>query len=94
MEGFLGSPPAAQAMMQTKSSKTRLRIFRLIVLTSLAVAISILVRPAHVFRNRRSQLLSYPVPLTAGVDLAKEWKDDVWPMRPQAPWDISTDLQR
>ncbi|KAH8100212.1 hypothetical protein BXZ70DRAFT_893558 [Cristinia sonorae] len=24
-------------------------------------------------------------------DPAREWKDDVWPIRPQTPWDISTD---
>lgn len=25
-------------------------------------------------------------------DPAEEWKDDVWPLRPQTPWDISTDF--
>lgn len=33
------------------------------------------------------------IPLqTTSIDPASEWKDDVWPLRPQTPWDISTDF--
>lgn len=94
VEGFSGSPPNAAAMMQTKSTRTlRSRIFRLIVLISLALALCTFVPlPRGVLRNERSHLLSYPGLQTVTVDPAEEWKDDVWPMRPQAPWDISTDL--
>jgi hypothetical protein len=30
--------------------------------------------------------------LTASTEPGDEWRDDVWPFRPQSPWDISTDF--
>ncbi|KAF7790973.1 hypothetical protein EIP86_001932 [Pleurotus ostreatoroseus] len=38
----------------------------------------------------RSKLERAEDPLVA-FDAASEWKDDVWPIREQTPWDISTD---
>lgn len=35
---------------------------------------------------RPAKLTTAPKPL-----VASEWKDDVWPIREQTPWDISTD---
>ncbi|KAF8894747.1 hypothetical protein BD779DRAFT_1669210 [Infundibulicybe gibba] len=29
---------------------------------------------------------------SASTDPASQWKDDIWPLRPQTPWDISTDF--
>lgn len=94
VEGFSGPPPTSPAMMQTKSPRTlRSRIFRLTVLISLALALCTLVPlPRGALRNERSQLLSYPGSQAVTVDPAEEWKDNIWPFRPQAPWDISTDL--
>lgn len=31
-------------------------------------------------------------PRTVKVALATEWQDNIWPFRPSAPWDISTDF--
>ena len=31
-------------------------------------------------------------PSTFSVDPAQGWKDDLWPLRPSEPWDISTDF--
>ena len=32
------------------------------------------------------------VPLTPFTQPGEEWKDDIWPLREQTPWDISTDF--
>ncbi|KAF5379918.1 hypothetical protein D9757_007232 [Collybiopsis confluens] len=37
-------------------------------------------------------LSTFSFPTFAHVELAEEWKDDVWPIRQQTPWDISTDF--
>ncbi|KAF9009485.1 hypothetical protein BDQ17DRAFT_1235809 [Cyathus striatus] len=37
-------------------------------------------------------LLLDHIPRISESNAASEWKDDTWPLRPQTPWDISTDF--
>lgn len=75
----------------TQRSIVFLRIFRTLALCSVALTLSaFLPTPWSILRTNN---LNFKVPLQ-GVcaDPASEWKDDVWPLRPQTSWDISTDF--
>lgn len=63
------------------------RLVNVVLLASLAVAFSTLLpSPWSILSNRNisenQQSLNDP---------ASQWKDDIWPIRPQTAWDISTD---
>ncbi|THH26786.1 hypothetical protein EUX98_g7409 [Antrodiella citrinella] len=67
------------------------RLFKFVLCLSLASALTIsLPSPWNVFLGRDVQ--SKDVKQSRFLeDPAHEWKDDIWPLRPQTPWDISTD---
>ncbi|TCD70593.1 hypothetical protein EIP91_002623 [Steccherinum ochraceum] len=67
------------------------KLFNLVLLVSLASALSIfLPGPWNIFRDTNVRSTSFRQSLVS-QDPASEWKDDVWPLRQQTPWDISTD---
>lgn len=60
-------------------SSSRLIKLGLLIAASYAIYLQLWI-PARLQRaSRRTELL------------VQEWKDDIWPLRPQTPWDISTD---
>ncbi|EKM56016.1 uncharacterized protein PHACADRAFT_209515 [Phanerochaete carnosa HHB-10118-sp] len=65
------------------------RFFTLVVLLSAALTLATFL-PTYLTRD--ATLLQAARPLVAHSDPANEWKDDVWPLRPPTPWDISTDF--
>ncbi|RDB24015.1 hypothetical protein Hypma_008641 [Hypsizygus marmoreus] len=72
-------------------SVTFIRIFKYLALCSTALTLStVLPTPWSILRLQpqvsRVQLR------TTSVDPASEWQDNIWPLRPQTPWDISTDF--
>lgn len=81
----------AEMPLQTAAggARPRSRFFRLVVLLSAALTLSTFL-PSYL--TRRGTLLQVAHPLAALNDPASEWKDDVWPLRPSTPWDISTDF--
>lgn len=81
--------PTAGGVSSLKKSSIP-RVFKALVLLSVAATLStFLPLPWSILRVSTSS----NVPLrVASSDPASEWKDDVWPIRPQTPWDISTDF--
>jgi hypothetical protein len=80
--------PEVQLQPVMDRARPRSRFFKVVILLSAALTLplflpSYLTRHEHVLQVVRS-------PNT--VDPAGEWKDDVWPLRPPTPWDISTDF--
>jgi hypothetical protein len=68
-----------------------LRIFGTLVLCSAVLTLSVfLPTPWSILRT--TNFISKVTPRTVSPDPAPEWKDDVWPLRPPMPWDISTDF--
>ncbi|KAG6900438.1 hypothetical protein C0993_010485 [Termitomyces sp. T159_Od127] len=81
--------PAAPRQTPSRST-VFIRVFKYLALCSAAITLSsILPTPWSAFRvqNRVSH-----VPLRPTPDPASEWRDNVWPLRKQTPWDISTDF--
>lgn len=67
-------------------NQTRFRYLACLALISVAVTLpTILPTPWSLVRNTVVR------PLTVAQDPASQWKDDIWPIREQTPWDISTD---
>lgn len=66
------------------------RLFIYVTLFTFAVVFSsVLQTPWSFFRlNNASKRVKH-----VKEDPASQWKDDVWPLRPQTAWDISTDYQ-
>ncbi|EKM83071.1 hypothetical protein AGABI1DRAFT_118462 [Agaricus bisporus var. burnettii JB137-S8] len=65
---------------------TRFRYLSYLALLSAAVTLTnILPTPWSLVRNTVVR------PLTVEDDPASEWEDNIWPLREQTPWDISTD---
>ncbi|GJE87975.1 thioredoxin-like protein790 [Phanerochaete sordida] len=81
MKGAFEVQPARVA------ERPRSRYAKLVVLVSAVLSLSIFL-PGYLTRD--TPLLRVARPTAA--DPASEWKDDVWPLRPSAPWDISTDF--
>ena len=67
------------------------RVFKYLILCSLALSLSGFLPTPWSFLRTGTLLTKVPLH-TTGTDPASEWKDDVWPLRPQTPWDISTDF--
>ena len=77
---------------RTSTSTIVIRILQCLVLCSTAITLSILLpSPWSVLRSG-TQVSKISLQ-TNNDDPASEWKDDTWPLRPQTPWDISTDFQ-
>ena len=70
-------------------ARPRSRFFKLVVLLSAALTLSTFL-PSYLTLNE-FPFIAVRSP-NAAVDPASEWKDDVWPLRPPTPWDISTDF--
>jgi hypothetical protein len=65
------------------------RILAYLSLLSIAAVLStVLSAPWAFFRETNLRRVS-----VKQVDPASEWKDNIWPIREQTPWDISTDYQ-
>lgn len=72
-------------------STSFIRVFKYLALCSAAITLSsILPSPWSVFytHNHVSQVLLRQV----STNPSSEWKDNIWPLRKQTPWDISTDF--
>jgi hypothetical protein len=67
-----------------------IRVFKYLILCSVALSFSIFLPTPWSFLRTGTLLTEVPLQIT--TDPASEWKDDVWPLRPQTPWDISTDF--
>lgn len=90
-EGILpGSPLTLNPVKQRKSTSIRARVLRLFGITC---CVAVLSTTLHLIsaRIRSHPVQSISVPQFLHADPAEEWKDDIWPMRQPAPWDISTD---
>lgn len=69
--------------------RPRSRFLKLVLLLSAALALSTLL-PTYWSPYDTAKLARNP--LDTEIDVAAEWKDDIWPLRPPTPWDISTDF--
>ncbi|KAI0345072.1 hypothetical protein BDW22DRAFT_1370795 [Trametopsis cervina] len=86
---FEGELPSATQAGPARPLRSRtLRTARLVALLTAAATLSVFL-PSLWTRNDASYT-SVVHPLAA--DPASEWKDDIWPIREQTPWDISTDF--
>lgn len=91
----LHPPLPASAPLSTSRSTSRRptfasRAFRVLVLLSAGAALTTIFPALRI--SSTSQSTSTSAPHTASLDPVSEWKDDVWPLRPPTPWDISTDF--
>ncbi|TFK52226.1 hypothetical protein OE88DRAFT_1678246 [Heliocybe sulcata] len=83
-----GEPPYG---IPRKNKLTRnQRLFRAIAALAIGSTLGILGHGPWT-RSWRSYGESVQLASNAYLDPAEEWKDDVWPIREQTPWDISTD---
>ena len=83
--------PFEQAYGRTAQRRTtQPRLWRIVSLLSLCVLLSWYL-PAPRFLSSLQRATLKTQPLSAGDDPGAHWKDDVWPIREQTPWDISTD---
>ena len=88
--GFDSLPYNSTTRKPTRSSTFRVvRVFKYLILCSVTLSLSVFLPTPWSFL--RTGMLSTKVPLHT-TEQAIEWKDDVWPLRPQTPWDISTDF--
>ncbi|KAG5642728.1 hypothetical protein DXG03_002273 [Asterophora parasitica] len=76
---------------QTRNkSQAFLRVFKYLALCSAALTLSSVLPTPWSFLQPQSVS---NVPLkAASVDPSSEWHDNIWPIREQTPWDISTDF--
>ncbi|KAG6836930.1 hypothetical protein H0H93_001092 [Arthromyces matolae] len=75
----------------SRRSTSYIRILKYLALCSAAITLSSILPTPWSTLRLHSQVSN--VPLQAGfVDPASEWHDDIWPLREQTPWDISTDF--
>ncbi|KAG6845196.1 hypothetical protein H0H87_012523 [Tephrocybe sp. NHM501043] len=73
------------------SSTTFNRIFRYLALCSAAITLSSILPTPWSVQHMSSQVSQVPFQASSN-DPASEWEDNVWPLREQTPWDISTDF--
>lgn len=76
-------PPAYNAPRKTRLARTAL-------LLSSAALLSTLLPSSWTSTGLLN--LNTQAPQAASADPAEKWKDDIWPLREQTPWDISTDF--
>lgn len=73
-----------------RKSPVSTRLFQLILVAATLGFVYLQLLPT--LRNGKRLVLT-PAPTKPLVfDPADEWKDDIWPIRPPTPWDISTDF--
>ncbi|EMD34385.1 hypothetical protein CERSUDRAFT_117254 [Gelatoporia subvermispora B] len=88
--GFLDIQVQGRSAQRSKATLSS-HLFKGIILLSLAGVLSTVVpSPASLFRARQASVKSVALHESL-VDPASQWKDDIWPIREQTPWDISTD---
>ncbi|KAF9484912.1 hypothetical protein BDN70DRAFT_871892 [Pholiota conissans] len=78
----------------TRPRQRRMKLLRrlllfLVLFSTAATLSTILPTPWTSFRRYNASKIQYD--FTAHSDPASKWQDNVWPLRPQTPWDISTD---
>ena len=82
----------ASSPISTYAPSSRTRLVKTALLLSSVALLSTLYptswSPTSLFTTR---VLPQSIPALL-ADPAEEWKDDVWPIREQTPWDISTDF--
>ncbi|KAG6873372.1 hypothetical protein C0995_016481 [Termitomyces sp. Mi166 len=79
------------AQRQTSRKSTAfIRIFKYLALCSAAITLSSIL-PTPWSALTQNQVSKVPLRVTS-ADPASEWRDNVWPLRQQTPWDISTDF--
>ncbi|KAF5386656.1 hypothetical protein D9615_001957 [Tricholomella constricta] len=76
---------------QPKKSNAFLRVFKFLALCSAAVTLSSVLPTPWSFLQFQTSLIKVPLKATS-ADPASEWKDNIWPLREQTHWDISTDF--
>lgn len=76
-----------KATFRSFRSTTFIQVLKYLTLCCLVLILS---TPWSYFGSR--SLIKVPFQSTH-TDPASEWQDDVWPLRPQTPWDISTDFR-
>ncbi|CAL1703396.1 unnamed protein product [Somion occarium] len=82
--------PLSTLVRSRKPSKVH-RLFNVVLLASIAATLTfVLPYPWTFLRNYNTSIKSI-APEYASLGPADEWKDNVWPIREQTPWDISTD---
>lgn len=70
-----------------RKNRSRLRLVSYLALVSVAVTLStVFPTPWSLVRNTLTRPVSFKQ-----ADPASEWQDNIWPIREQTPWDISTD---
>lgn len=74
---------------KSRRSTTFIRVFKYLALCSATLTLST-VLPWPLLQLQ-SRVTNIPLKTTFN-DPASEWKDDIWPIRPPAAWDISTDF--
>ncbi|GLB35482.1 putative amidohydrolase family protein [Lyophyllum shimeji] len=75
----------------SRKSTTFLRIFKYLALCSAAVTLSSVLPTPWSFLRLQATVSKVQLKATS-TDPAAEWEDNVWPLRQQTPWDISTDF--
>ncbi|OBZ75589.1 hypothetical protein A0H81_04847 [Grifola frondosa] len=84
------SQPDLPGYLPARRQRRALHLFQGVLLLSTAAVFSTLLPIPYNFLQATDASLQF-IPSPAVVDPASEWKDDVWPIREQTPWDISTD---
>ncbi|KAG6810508.1 hypothetical protein H0H92_011559 [Tricholoma furcatifolium] len=85
----LGHTATRPAGAQSRRSTTFIRLFKYLALCSAALTLtSILPTP---WSTLHSKIVEIPLE-AASTDPASEWQDNIWPLREQTSWDISTDF--
>ncbi|KAF9531664.1 hypothetical protein CPB83DRAFT_848536 [Crepidotus variabilis] len=79
-------PRSSILSSQTQSSKLRHCLAGLLLISAAATLSGLLPTPWSLIHASSSQNV-----VLQSSDPASEWKDNVWPLRPPTPWDISTD---
>ncbi|KAF8061652.1 hypothetical protein FPV67DRAFT_1673271 [Lyophyllum atratum] len=75
----------------SRKSTTFLRVFKYLALCSAAVTLSSILPTPWSFLHHQTPISQVSLKTTSS-DPASEWKDNIWPLRQQTPWDISTDF--
>ena len=86
-------PITTNVHRQTTRSSAFLRLFKYLALCSTALILTTILPSPWSFIHFGQPSSTVPLnAATQAADPASQWKDDIWPFRPQSPWDISTDF--
>lgn len=82
-------PYDASSMQQRRPGRPSLRLSQALVLVGASIAALLTtISGSSLFQY---ESLGGTAPAAENSDPSSQWKDDVWPIREQTPWDISTD---